>query len=146
MSWYRDNDGKIITDDEFQSACCECSAFCSEGTISVSCNGERSDCPHYKEVDTSEYDNRIIQSYIDKVVEELTNLQKCEYELSPIRCHTLDVAKRIIRKDGVDNGVCKWKMDNVGASIGCRGDLHHTGYVNYKECPYCGRKIKVVEE
>ena len=35
-------------------------------------------------------------------------------------------------------------MDNVGASIGCRSDLYHTGYVNRIYCPYCGKKIKVV--
>ena len=45
----------------------------------------------------------------------------------------------------VSDDVCEWKMDNVGASIGCRSDLHHTGYVNRTDCPYCGKKIKVVE-
>lgn len=42
--------------------------------------------------------------------------------------------------------VCEWKMDNVGASIGCRKDLHHTGYVTEKICPFCKKKIKVVQK
>lgn len=67
MSWYRDSDGKIITDEEFQSDCFECSVFCSEGTITTPCDGERTDCPYFKEVDTSDYDKEIRS----KVIEEL---------------------------------------------------------------------------
>lgn len=72
MSWYRDDDGKIITDEEYQDDCCNCSAFCSEGTITVPCNGERSDCPYFKEVDTSEYDKKIRAEAIDDFVERIT--------------------------------------------------------------------------
>jgi len=71
MSWCRDNDGKIITDEEFQDECFECSCFCSEGTINVPCNGERTDCPYYKEVDTSEYDTEIRNKAIEEFAERL---------------------------------------------------------------------------
>lgn len=71
MSWYRDNDGKIITDEEFQSDCMECSCFCQEGTINIPCNGERTDCPYFKEVDTSEYDKEIRNMTIDEFAERL---------------------------------------------------------------------------
>ena len=54
-------------------------------------------------------------------------------------------AIEIVKQGGVSDDVCEWKMDNVGYSIGCRSDLHHTGYVNRTDCPYCGKKIKVVE-
>ena len=50
----------------------------------------------------------------------------------------------ILRKYEADD-VCEWKLDNVGADIGCRSDLHHIGYVNRTNCPYCGKKIKVVQ-
>lgn len=87
---------------------------------------------------------------VEKVVEAL---EKAKFLMSPENeGHYadnglfLEDAIEIVRKGGVDNGVCKWKMDSVGASIGCRSDLHHTGYVDYKECPYCGKEIKVVEE
>ena len=53
-------------------------------------------------------------------------------------------AIEIVKQGGVADDVCEWKMDNVGASIGCRSDLHHTGYVNRAYCPYCGKKIKIV--
>ena len=54
-------------------------------------------------------------------------------------------AIEIVKQGGVSDDVCEWEMDNVGTSIGCRSDLHHTGYVNRTDCPYCGKKIKVVE-
>lgn len=72
MSWYRDNDGKIITDEEFQSDCTECSCFCQEGTISIPCNGERTDCPYFKEVDASEYDKEIRNKAIDEFAERMS--------------------------------------------------------------------------
>jgi len=66
ISWYRDDDGVIITDREFGSDCAECSMFCQEGTISVPCNGERTDCPYYKEVDTYEYDKKLKLRQLNK--------------------------------------------------------------------------------
>lgn len=76
MSWYREDDGKIITDEEFQDSCYNCLLFCAEGTISVPCNGERTDCPDFKEVDTSEYDKEIRNKTIDEFVERLKNEHK----------------------------------------------------------------------
>ena len=67
ISWYRDDDGVIITDREFGSDCAECSMFCQEGTISVPCNGERTDCPYYKEVDTYEYDQKLKTQTIEQI-------------------------------------------------------------------------------
>lgn len=77
MSWYRDDDGTIISDDEFYSDCCECSMFCQETRHSVPCNGERTDCPYFKEVDTSEYDKKIYNKAIDDFFQEL---EKYEYK------------------------------------------------------------------
>ena len=67
ISWYRDDDGVIITDEKFGSDCAECSMFCQEGTISVPCNGERTDCPYYKEVDTYEYDKKLKTQTIEQI-------------------------------------------------------------------------------
>ena len=57
----------------------------------------------------------------------------------------VDDLTEIVKHGGVSDDVCRWKMDNVGASIGCRSDLYHTGYVNRIYCPYCGKKIKVMD-
>lgn len=67
ISWYRDDDGVIITDEEFGSDCAECSMFRQEGTISVPCNVERTDCPYYKEVDTYEYDKKLKSQTVEQI-------------------------------------------------------------------------------
>ena len=79
---------------------------------------------------------------IDRVVEELEKeLEKGNIAIDFGEFRLFEIVKQC----GVSYDVCEWKMDNVGASIGCRSDLHHTGYVNRTYCPYCGKKIKVVE-
>ena len=72
MSWYREDDGKIITDESFQDKCCECMSFCLGVTIgSPPCHGDKAECPYYKEVDTSEYDKEIRSKAIDEFVKRL---------------------------------------------------------------------------
>ena len=90
---------------------------------------------------------------IDKVVEELEIERKTanntynsfNMDVDLGRVFGLEKAIEIVKQGGVADDVCEWKMDNVGASIGCRSVLHHTGYVNRTYCPYCGKKIKLVE-
>ena len=91
---------------------------------------------------------------IDKVVEELEKnaSRYTKKYLTPygnngyrdVKAISIHKAIEIVNNGGVSDDFCEWKMDNVGASIGCRSDLHHTGYVNRIYCPYCGKKIKVV--
>lgn len=71
MSWYRNDNGKIITDEEFNSNCDKCSIFCQEGRITIPCKGERTDCPYFKEVDTSKYDKKIYNKAIDDFLDEI---------------------------------------------------------------------------
>ena len=80
ISWYRDDDGVIITDREFGSDCAECSMFCQEGTISVPCNGERTDCPYYKEVDTYEYDKKLKTQTIEQIKRWCVDNSIIDYE------------------------------------------------------------------
>ena len=88
---------------------------------------------------------------INKVVEELNNIsflsetRHCENGFPIDNVVLLDKTIEIVKQGGVYDDVCEWKMDNVGASIGCRSDIHHTGYVNEIYCPFCKKKIKVVE-
>ena len=90
MSWYRDDDGKIITDEEFQDDCCNCSAFCYEGMLTVPCNGEKTDCPYFKEVDTSDYDKEIRNKAIDEFAEKLaTDVESFEGMINGIRADLL---------------------------------------------------------
>ena len=70
MSWYIEEDGIIVTDEEFQDGCSECMSYCSVGAITVPCNGESYDCPYYKEVDTFEYDKKIRNKTIEEFAEK----------------------------------------------------------------------------
>lgn len=115
----------------------------------VDCNA---DLQHLLDEQPTAYD-------VDKVVEEL---EKAKHEIaSEDYCRSINDKEKcdgrncfeccaeylieIVKQGIVSDDVCEWKMDNVGAYIGCRSDLHHTGYVNRTNCPFCGKKIKVVE-
>lgn len=108
---------------------------------------------------------------IDKVVEELEEradfLKDCTkygnnnakqqaesyntmmmYEVADL----VDDLIEIVRQGGVDDDVCEWESDYKIVSdkykrvTGCGYefyDLHHA--VAFKFCPYCGKKINVVE-
>ena len=98
---------------------------------------------------------------IDKVVEELEERQK-EYlagfgvhnndEMYGVACGLGDAIKIVKQGCAYDDDVCEWHCDYEFVSdkykreTGCGYtfyDLHHA--VPFKFCPYCGKKIKVVE-
>ena len=95
---------------------------------------------------------------IDKVVEEL---ELHSFELGtdtlPVHYVRLNEAIEIVKQGGVSDDVCEWKytkeiMDNAEFKVGCNQNALKKGYVpnnfsyhDFKYCPYCGKKIKVVE-
>lgn len=102
---------------------------------------------------------------VDKVIEELEERQQ-EYlegfgvhdnnELYGVACGLGD-AIEIVKQGGVTDDVCEWKytkeiMDNAEFKVGCNPNALKRGvvpnnfsYHDFKYCPYCGKKIKVVE-
>lgn len=104
---------------------------------------------------------------VDKVLEELQTEKgyaclgrqctHCEYYKVCFRGEkaqevAIDKAIEIVQQCGVSDDVCEWKTDYGFVSdkykreTGCGHtfyDLHHA--VPFKYCPYCGKKIKVVE-
>ena len=66
-------------------------------------------------------------------------------------------AIEIVKQGGVYDNVCEWKytkeiMDNAEFKVGCNPNALKRGvvpnnfsYHDFKYCPYCGKKIKVVE-
>ena len=64
---------------------------------------------------------------------------------------------RIVKHGCVSDDVCEWKytkeiMDNAEFKVGCNQNALKRGivpnnfsYHDFKYCPYCGKKIKVVE-
>ena len=95
---------------------------------------------------------------VDKVVEELEK-ERLIYFLSIANTgdksldvtyekvgQTIDNAIEIVKHGCVDNDVCEWKLTDTKKVMpyktSCGNeDLYDN---NYKYCPYCGKKIKIV--
>lgn len=73
MAWYNYEDAILLTEEEFQEGCCNCSAHCAEGAISVPCDGDRGECPFYGELESDAYDKKIRAKAIEEFAEALKN-------------------------------------------------------------------------
>ena len=71
MAWYNYEDAILLTEEEFQEGCCNCSAHCAEGTISVPCDGDRGECPFYGELESDAYDKEIRAKAIEEFAEQI---------------------------------------------------------------------------
>lgn len=91
---------------------------------------------------------------IGKVVAELEKL-KNEKTMGSYKV-MIKEAIEIVKQGGVDDDVCEWKfnreiMCNAEFKVGCNPNALKRGivpnnfaYHNFRYCPYCGKKIKVV--
>lgn len=107
---------------------------------------------------------------VDKVVKELNELdvkaikrykggtfgdyEGTDYYIK--KSDAIEIVKQGSVSDDTDN-MCEWKytkeiMDNAEFKVGCNTDALKRGvvpnnfsYHDFKYCPYCGKKIKVVE-
>lgn len=86
---------------------------------------------------------------VGKIVEELEKLKdkgsvtKTEMLITK---SCIDKAIEIVKQGGASDDVCEWKWGIDYAQVQCKGDKILFGsrrLFNY--CPYCGKKIKVVE-
>ena len=85
---------------------------------------------------------------IDKVVDELKELKAyAVYEDINADTKWLDKAIEIVKQGGVSDNVCEWKQDNMCETVYsvCGGCFTSVYQKDFKYCPYCGKKIKVVE-
>ena len=96
--------------------------------------------------------------YIDNVVEELEriraketcNKEKCDTK-ELCRICVVDDAIEIVKHGGVSDDVCEWEKDehsendNPAEWIICPHKPKRIFSKDIKYCPYCGKKIKVVE-
>ena len=86
---------------------------------------------------------------VDKVVEELdkaSDYYECE-EQGREHVQTLDLtdAIEIVKDGGVSDDVCEWHCDMYGRYHTECHILADNDPLEYTYCPYCGKKIKVVE-
>ena len=85
---------------------------------------------------------------IDKVVEEL-ELHSFELGTDTLPAHyvRLNEAIEIIKQGGVSDDICEWKQDNMCETVyRVCGGFSTTAYqTDFEFCPYCGKKIKVIQ-
>ena len=84
---------------------------------------------------------------IDKVVDELKELKAyAVYEDINADTKWLDKAIEIVKHGIVADDVCEWKQDNMCENVYrvCGGCFTSVYQKDFKFCPYCGKKIKVV--
>ena len=65
------------------------------------------------------------------------------YEIADL----VDDLIEIVKHGGVSDDVCEWKQDNMCEKVYrvCGGCFTSAYQKDFKFCPYCGKKIKVVE-
>lgn len=108
-----------------------------------------------KVVEQLEEERELSYANFDEYVEEVSPCLDAEYHDTFSR--GLERAARIV-KDGVrTDDVCVWKyskeiMDNVEFEVGCnqtplkRGIVpNNFSYHEFRFCPFCGKKMKVVD-
>ena len=87
-----------------------------------------------------------VDKVVEKLEEKIADMNFCEY-----RDAFID-AIEIVKQGGISDDVCEWKLEDEEANLyltGCQqrqlifeGTPKENGY---RYCPYCGKKIKVVE-
>ena len=95
---------------------------------------------------------------IDKIVEKLEkirvketcNKEKCDTK-EICRICVVDDAIEIVKQGGVSDDVCEYKIKDKVIYADCNNKQIASAFCwfnecgDYKYCPYCGKKIKVVE-
>ena len=109
-------------------------------------------------VDIKDADN--IASFCDEIYSAIPNLDKIVEELEKIEQHCLDMsdwqgqsaicdAIEIVKQGGVADDVCEWKSTQINnewkPSCEPNSTYNVFGVAWFRKCPYCGKKIKVVE-
>ena len=92
---------------------------------------------------------------IDKVVEELEKLADESYKAYCIAFNSDDRAEydaytnaiEIVKQGGVSDDVCEWHKVKNGNAYKCNthAEIYDSRVLDWGKCPYCGKKIKVVE-
>lgn len=92
---------------------------------------------------------------IDKVIDELEKVKTINIDVgfgTIYKTIRKDTVIEIINQFGISNDVCEWRLCDEEANVydtSCRNShilIEGTPKENnYEYCPYCGKKIKVVE-
>ena len=95
-------------------------------------------CYHF---DTSKYHyGTIVRDDLEEPFETIIKLDNGRY-LRAVECQYSYIDEE------VSNNVCEWKQDNMCETVyRVCGGFYTTAYqTDFEFCPYCGKKIKVIE-
>ena len=82
---------------------------------------------------------------VDKVVEKLESNSFITVNISVEKeVVLLKDAIKIVKQGGVSDDVCEWREEGLFLYTSC-GDRVNAYSDDFKYCPYCSKKIKVVE-
>ena len=82
---------------------------------------------------------------IDKIVDELEKREEHYVEMLDWQCQSaICDAIEIVKHGGVSDDCCEWESHRNNYVTSCEEDFVPM-MRGYKYCPYCGKKIKVVE-
>ena len=86
---------------------------------------------------------------VDKVVEQLESLRNAEADYYYAGSNDVidrEDAIEIVKQGGISDDVCEWKQDDMCETVYrvCGGCFTSAYQKDFKFCPYCGKKIKVV--
>ena len=89
---------------------------------------------------------KVVEEFEKIRAKETCNKEKCDTK-ELCRICVVDDAIEIVKQGGVSDDVCEWKQDNMCEKVYrvCGGCFTSVYQKDYKYCPYCGKKIKVVE-
>lgn len=89
---------------------------------------------------------------IDKIVDELEKREEHYVEMLDWQCQSaICDAIEIVKHGGVYDNVCEYKIKDKVIYASCNNKQIASAFCwfneceDYKYCPYCGKKIKVVE-
>ena len=88
---------------------------------------------------------------IDKVVKELEEIKTIKGSMKTETCRkwdygTVDKAIEIVKQDDISDDMCEWRKFNGNSCLFKTSCGNISGmYRGFNFCPYCGKKIKVME-
>ena len=101
----------------------------------------------YVKAVVEELEDRVNEANNNCLCEMHENGHTLDFENENGRIKGLKEAIEIVKQGGLSDDVCEWKKDDMCETVYsvCCGCFTSAYQKDFKFCPYCGKKIKVVE-
>ena len=101
----------------------------------------------YVKAVVEELEDRVNEANNNCLCEMHENGHTLDFENENGRIKGLKEAIEIVKQGGLSDDACEWKQDSMCEKVYrvCGGCFTSVYQKDFKFCPYCGKKIKVVE-